>query len=225
MKNFSMEVKAPTTVVFTAPDLAGAPLKMTTKSTVLKTTPSQKAQTVQIQKPGATFATPTQIRNPFLTYPGKPFYQRRTAREYEEAIYLTYPSQSPLQSPTQVSKASLLQGAYAGQLSKMGQDLKFDSGQIQAFVQAQDVGQAQASVTTQVQELTTTQQTTQVTKQDLKRNWNLDLGFDFGGGGRRRPAIFGGVGRFKRVYPIVTGEDFLKNILGSTTKKKRGRKK
>lgn len=59
---------------------------------------------------------------------------------------------------------------------------------------------------------------------DLFGGFNLGAFSDFsapsGGGRRRGPSA--GIGRYKRVYPIVTGADFLKNILRQTKLTKRG---
>lgn len=239
-----VDFKAMTGVVFTAPKID---LAEKTKARAMSTKQAAK-QTADVAKIGRqqvnmNLATTQAARNPFTAFPGKPFYRRAMrASDYDDLVIMSYPSASPLAAPADLSKVALMEGAGAALLNRqaqaIGQGLIQRGGQVQRFGQIvipslaplsiQDQGQGLdvAQIQDQAQELTTdlTTDAADLSK-GLSRYYNFDVGFNFNALGGRGAPKFGGVGFYQRAYPVVTGEQVLKDILGQTTKKKRGRKK
>ena len=169
-------------------------------------------------------------KSPLLTgfnpavWQGSPFYRQTTKAVQDEIVYpLSYPASS-LAHPTKLSE-----------IAGFGSKADLDLGQFGRMDLAQ-TPIAWIGLTQDVIQIPKT--TTPEVPQDILRDLTIPSdffnksgfggsvfgdfkGFDIGGS-RRGGSPLGGWGRYKRVYPIITGEQFLKGILRQNTKTRKG---
>lgn len=209
MKNFlpTMQVASKTVTV---------PTQSSIVKEVLKTEPVKATQKMTIQQRSMTQTVQQQVVNPFLVFPGKPFY-RKASKEQEEYAYIVYPMASPVATPTQITSPSMLIRQQQRETTTpllrdlLGQTpvAGLNPLQSQSQLTEQIVGQTQ--IQKQIQEQTQIQQQQQ--RQEQKRYYDFG-GFDLTPGFKRLSKdIFGKYGRYRRIYPLKTPSQMLKEVL------------
>ena len=200
MKNFAFSMPKMAKGV----ELAG--LQALTKTMRQPRTITRKQQaaapTMQVRRQQTEFASISSLAkpaNPFLQFSGKPYYQPRTRVDEETAMFIVYPSHSPLTAPSMlpIQHARMLPSSMQsyGQLSDLDQQVRL----IQEQVQEQNQMQQQKQGLRQIQVAKTQQRLDFVTEEETRRRRKKSVVFK-----RQRTR-----GR-KRTYPILTGEEVLK---------------
>lgn len=182
---------------------------------------------------------------PFYGYRTPRIMEEDVVLSYPEQSPISHPVIMSKPDVLQGSKTDILQGVNTRQLLDQGQKLGqiqrqdqrqlFDMRQVLRDIQGtftgigtvQDVGTIgdvqtiRDTVQDLVQDVTTIQLTDQQqVSRNLTRGFNLPEAFNIGGGSSFTPKFFGGAGRQKRTYPIVTGADFLAAWTGAGKSKK-----
>lgn len=139
-------------------------LKTTTKT--MKQASSTKAiqkivQNVGAQQTSLTQTTQQQTRNPFLAFPGKPYYMQRTRETEEETLFIVYPPGrknpiAPQISVANINKVASLAGIKARQnlASDMIQNAGLVSRQVSGLLIRQKQITQQVTIQKQIQNLT-----------------------------------------------------------------------
>ena len=198
MKNFEFSLPK----IRPGVELAG--IQAITKQTTRTRVPKQQSvqSMIQVSRQQTEFASINSLAktaNPFLQFSGKPYFQPRTRVDEETAMFIVYPSHSPLTAPSMlpIQHARMLPSSMQsyGQLSDLDQQVRL----IQEQVQEQNQIQQQKQGLRQIQVAKTQQRLDFMTEEETKRRHKKRVVF------KRQKTR----GR-KRTYPILTGEEVLK---------------
>lgn len=160
-----------------------------------------------------------QVANPFLMYAGKPYYPQQRIREESEMAILSYPGQSftPLykQSQIPIRVQNVLNVPTQRQIPIGVQDVLSVPTQSQIFSETQFANtiQGQKQVEKQIQQQTTSMMQLTRAQSPLTQRYNLDSSLFLPVGDRRMSDPMGLFGRYKRVYPIKTAKQVIKELL------------